>query len=226
MRFALCIKGAHSIQNYSKYGFTNTIRLLSHDSFTSIKEKIIDVIKQQGHELDIFISTYDCDACNHLIELYKPVNYYKFDNMYMNFNVRINSQVNHYLKLVELIKSYETNNKIQYDIIITTRFDIIFNCSYIDLPISHDKFNITIKHASGNCDDNLWIFPRIYLDVFKDSCNEILNPSNDLYMYTPHYINNTLEKYNVPIHFFYDLNISTDIYKYREYWDFNNGYTG
>jgi hypothetical protein len=223
MRFALCIKGAHSIQSYCANGFTNRIKLLSTDSFISIKKNIIDVIKEQGHEIDIFISTYDCNACDYLIELYKPVSSYKFDSMYMSSNYRFTSQVNHYLKLVDLINIYEINNKIEYDIVITTRFDIIFNCPYNNLPILYDKFNTTIKHVSGNCDDNLWIFPRKYLNIFRDSCNELLNPSNDISMHTTHYINNILEKYNTPMHFFYDLNINSSyIYKYKEYFIFSS----
>jgi hypothetical protein len=222
MRFALCLKGLHSIQTYAQHGFTDTIKQNSLESFDNINEMIINIIKESGHEVDTFISTYDCDLGDYLIDLYKPKKYYKFDKEIMKYN-RINTGVmlfesiaNHIIKLQELISEYN------YDYIIITRFDLLFTRPYNSFPIDYDKFNINCRHISGNSDDNLWIFKNKYSKELKDSLIEQIK-SNDPALKTTHYVNRTLESYNVPINYFYDM--KTHNGQMYVYFKFNNRYT-
>jgi len=73
MKFALCLKGVYSIQKYISEGFTDTIKQNSLQSFNNMNKMIINDIKEYGHDIDIFISTYDCDLGDYLIDLYKPI---------------------------------------------------------------------------------------------------------------------------------------------------------
>jgi hypothetical protein len=58
--------------------------------------------------------------------------------------------------------------------LIFTRFDIDFHKNYNTFNLELDKLNITVEHPSGNCDDNLWIFPRNYLDIFENSVDALI----------------------------------------------------
>ena len=221
MKFALCLKGVHSIQKYISEGFTDTIKQKSLQSFNNMNKMIINDIKECGHDIDIFISTYDCDLGDYLIDLYKPKIFYKFNKSIMKNNkymgaIHFESIANHNIKLLEL--SSESN----YDYVIFTRFDVLFKQPYSNFPVDYNKFNISCKHSSGNSDDNLWIFPKKYHQELKDSLNEQIKSDNQL-LKTTHYINRTLEVHNVPINFFYDMKTHTgDMYPYFQ---FNNDYT-
>jgi len=221
MRFALCLKGAHSIQTYVSHGFTDTIKQNSLESFDNINKMIINNIKESGHEIDTIISTYDCDLGDYLIDLYKPKKYYKFDKEIMKYNknmgaIHFESIACHNIKLLELCSESD------YDYIIITRFDLLFTQPYNNFPIDYDKFNINCKHTSGNSDDTLWIFSKKYSEELKDSLIEQIKSNNPV-LKTNHFVNRTLELHNVPIHYFYDM--KTHNGQMYVYFQFNNRYT-
>ena len=223
MRFALCLKGVHSIQEYVSTGLTDNIKRKSLDSFNNINKMIINNIKEDGHDIDIFISTYDCDAGDYLINLYNPKKFYKFEEKNIIYNRKymdgvplFESIANHTIKLLELCS--ESN----YDYIIITRFDLLFTQLYKNFPVDYDKFNINCKHTSGNSDDNLWIFKNKYSKELKDSLIEQIK-SNDPVLKTTHYVNRILDSHNVPINYFYDM--KTHKGEMYTYFQFNNDYT-
>lgn len=222
MKFAICIKGLHSIQVYLQSGLTESILTNCQNSFNNFNSFVVEKLTEKKYLTDLFISTYDCDLGNYLLSLYNPQYVNKFDIKVADGEHRFISQINHYLKLIQLIKESEKKNNFIYDQIIMLRFDMLFKKNINDMPVNYDKFNISIRHLSGNCDDNLWIFPRKYLDIFEESLLIMLNIDNSAYK-TTHYINNVLTKFNVPIHYFYDMeNHAGETYIY---WSFNNGYT-
>jgi hypothetical protein len=95
-----------------------------------------------------------------------------------------------------MILQNEETEKIRYDMILITRFDYIFFKQFYEMSLDFSKFNIAMKHSSGNCDDNFWLIPRNLLDNFASAIvhlyqtggithaiNHLFNPTDIHYMY-------------------------------------------
>lgn len=144
-------------------------------------------------EIDVYFSTYDLN--NDINQIYKKKlnpKYYGFIPTMMSPDATWIAQLTHYKNLIYQIK----NQKIDYDYIIFIRPDLKMLKNFDSLNINFSEFNIVLKHLSGNCDDNLFIFPQKFLNLFEDSINNLINGNN-----ITHAINRELEKRFVPINY-------------------------
>lgn len=185
MKYAVCFRGIHHLEPIKNYG---TIDF--EDSFKNIKQFILNSI----NEHDIFISSYHSKKEEKLLEIYQPKKF-----MLSDFNVDENNfkaQLVHHYNCVQMILQNEEENKIKYDMILITRFDYIYFRHFYEMNLDLTKFNIAMKHSSGNCDDNFWLFPRNMLDNFTSAVvrlyqtggithaiNHLFNPIDIHYMY-------------------------------------------
>ena len=123
---------------------------------------------------DTYITTYHNDYIDDLVLRYKPKKYNLLD--YVGSDTRTT-----YKKTLELLLD------VDFDIAITTRFDIRFNEDYkpSDYNIDYDKINLLFKEQDWwnnnryTCDPQLFcIFPKKYII-------EMINTTQELYDY-PH----------------------------------------
>jgi hypothetical protein len=63
-------------------------------------------------------------------------------------------------------------NKV-FDFFINIRFDLALTPTLLQ-RIQSDKINICYKHPSGNCDDNLFLFPRVHFANFKTAIDQLI----------------------------------------------------
>lgn len=175
MKFAICYKGAFNINYVKQKGVDDNLLNIVNDTILNHKTMIYSDLIEAGNEVDTFISSYNLD--NRLNDLlvrgYDAKGYIFFDKNQLNSGTWM-AQLNHLKFLIELVKTEERNNNFNYDYLIFTRFDIDFHKNYNTFNLELDKLNITVEHPSGNCDDNLWIFPRNYLDIFENSVDALI----------------------------------------------------
>ena len=175
MKFAICYKGAFNINYVKQKGVDDNLLNIVNDTILNHKTMIYSDLIEAGNEVDTFISSYNLD--NRLNDLlvrgYDAKGYIFFDKNQLNSGTWM-AQLNHLKFLIELIKTEERNNNFNYDYLIFTRFDVDFHKNYNTFNLELDKLNITVEHPSGNCDDNLWIFPRNYLDIFENSVDALI----------------------------------------------------
>jgi hypothetical protein len=185
MKYALCFRGIHYVEPIKQYG---TIDF--EDSFNNIKQFLLNDI----HDYDMFISSYHSKKEEKLLETYKPKKY-----IFTDFNVdeiNFKAQLVHHFNCVQMILQNEEENNMKYDMILITRFDYIYFRKFYEMNLDLTKFNIAMKHSSGNCDDNFWLLPRYMLDNFTSAIvhlyqtggithaiNHLFNATDIHYMY-------------------------------------------
>jgi hypothetical protein len=164
MRIAIVIRGIHYVHEAN-------LQTSFEGNRKNFEFTCMNTYRKEGHEIDIFILTYMSKKLENLLETFKPVKTVILPDSEMRLTTRSvwQSQQLWHITATKLIKDYEQENKIQYDLIINTRFDITFPKKFSDMNIDYTKMNILYRYPSGNCDDNLFIFPRSLLDQFTAS---------------------------------------------------------
>ena len=204
MRICLCIKGTFSLNDIRKgYDHTEAYNNKLHESLESIKKSLINPLLEQGHSVDIIFSTYDT-SCSLIAEnVLSPIKCYKFPNkgIYEHNIVKYKDpQLRHYKKLVELIRQSESEKNNKYDFFIFTRFDLIFIGKVTEWNINYNEFNIAMMHSSGNCDDNIWLFPSKDIENFELCVDELMDRKREG---MTHEMNKVLNIKNVKINYIY-----------------------
>jgi hypothetical protein len=177
MRIALCLRGCHYLSKEDYFVDFET-------SINNYKYFLLDCFKD--HQLDIFISTYNSEKLDKLIKIYNPIKYSICK--VTNSTYAGPDLCNHHSTLNNLIINHENEYNFKYDIIINTRFDLLFFTKITDMNIDISKFNICFKNTQGGADDNIFIFPRIYLLNFEYCIQQISKNNN----YCTHFIHNYL----------------------------------
>lgn len=191
-KIALCFRGLH----------TEFPR-----SWDNINNYIINDLRKT-FDVDIFLNTYKTPLIDDILlklnpvaVLYNPGR----ENIrgHLSMTTIIPLQI---IELCDLIKTYEINNNINYDYIIITRFDLIFNNEFSKYDINYDKINLECMFVPDyNSGDNFILFKRQYLDLVNKStkkCMECNDNSHQLYKYFNesgdicHYIGGTTTKRN------------------------------
>jgi len=167
MRIAFVLRGI------SSYNSNNKI-VNYKKSLQNYKDYIIEPLLEKGHHIDFFCLTYDTNFVNDLIEDYKPVQIFKMNLNEFHIGGSFRRQLDFHKKSIELIKNFEYISSFTYDLIINTRFDLIFKTNFFEQNLNFSKFNIPFEHLSGNCEDCYFVFPRILLDTFEDAVNDLL----------------------------------------------------
>ena len=169
MHICICLRGIH----YSD----DTIIADYRKSLNNYRDYIINPLKSLGHTIDIMIFTYDSTIINQLIFDYDPCGKVILVNSDRYIDTSWNRQLIFHNYSIKAIKNREDIMKYKYDCIINTRFDLEFNTKITEMNIDYSMFNIAFKHSSGNCDDNLWIFPGVMIDEFESAINNLYKNS-------------------------------------------------
>jgi len=181
MRIAICFKGVH-FMNGSHNWFINF-----EDQVQNFNEKILTPLKEQGHQVDIFLSTYKFsdEKTQRLQDLYSPVSLSFID--FIENEERYTAQYRHHLNLYQNIVKYQSDNSVQYDSIITTRYDIEMNKAITEFTYDYTTFNINFKQPTGDVDDCFWVFPASDLTLIISILETMKNSNVTLHKFEQYY---------------------------------------
>lgn len=154
------------------YGMRKDTRLLQTDwnqAKYSIKRNVIDCFIEQGHEVSVYLTTYVTDQVPaELINFYKPKK-----TVLLQFEG--SQQRTTYLESMRQLLNEDV------DLIVSTRFDIAFSNPITQFNINYNKFNFQSKLKNLRywvdhqfVDDNIFIFPKKYLQNFIDTVQYIM----------------------------------------------------
>ena len=148
MRIAISLSGYVGWVNGSytptgkKANIDNLIEANPKLSYDSIMEK---VVRPNTGGVDFFIHTWNVDRKDDLYDLYKPKSIVAepqdpFDKgelkefgmkyhsgMRVNNRFRCYSKFNATYRVLKLVREYELKNNFKYDVVLTTRLDVIYN---------------------------------------------------------------------------------------------------
>lgn len=136
------------------------------NSIDNYRKYLISYFKKQNYDVDIFISTYDNHEKDNIIRDYSPKSYIFTKNFVTNMHMGRNL---HFLNCLNLCIGYANENNINYDLVIMTRFDLLFKIPFEQVRIDYDTLNlVSVLERSNLIDDNFYIFPYEYIDNMKN----------------------------------------------------------
>jgi hypothetical protein len=173
MRVALCLRSISYLENYDKWGLSQAHTIDFRFTAQTFYDCIINDYKEQGHEVDVFVSTYEHPYIHELLEIYRPVSYKfsPFDNPYLGGTPK---SILFHLDCIQQVEHYERAHSIQYDVVLFSRFDIWFFMKMSELNLQYQ--NITVPFYT---EDSYFIVPRPKLKVFETVFRELYH-SNGL----------------------------------------------
>ena len=167
-RIALLLFGLSKIKYKNwRNGYVEVDYRLSYENYIKY---IYDYFQKKGYDIDVYFTTNDLndDERKEIINLYKPIkcDFFKYNS---------DKKKSRNTKFVNSMKLCIESN-IKYDLILITRFDLIFNKNFNESNIQLDKFNLVSILERGNliC-DNFYLFPYKYLKPFYDWGKNNLN---------------------------------------------------
>ena len=150
-------------------------------SYENYKEFIFNYFKSKGYEIDVYFTTnrLDEEDTKSICKKYNPVKY----NFVENDGTHVLSRNKKLINVLSLC----LESKNVYDLILTTRFDLLFQKDFSKSNIQFDKFNVVslLEKQTFIC-DNFYLFPYKYLKPFleiskNNSINTFHTLKNELY---------------------------------------------
>lgn len=193
-KIAFSYKGIFGMKRINNTGLNEKLIEDAKENLLDHKSKFHDQIRKLGYDIDFYFSTYDLNEDLNALnrKILHPKIYSFLPNNYINTYSCWQCQFIHYKNLISHIK----NQNVSYDFFVFTRPDLKFHQDFetFSKNVDFNKFNIPVKHLSGNCDDNLFIFPSKFLNQFEN-CMDILSSRNGI----THEINHILTNQSIPI---------------------------
>lgn len=151
MKTAILFFGIHYKENYTHWYKNNILKIDFRENFENNKKYLLNMFNDK----DLYLSTYESDIN---LENYFPKSKIKY-HQYNNSNRIYQSN----LLLMNGLKMIRENKRL-YDLIIVSRFDLLF---FENIIFDKKKFNIVSELEKKNLlDDNFYIFPINFLDKF------------------------------------------------------------
>lgn len=160
MKLALLLFGlSKSGENY--HGKNKSYVVDYEKSVENYKTHIYKYFEERGYEIDVYMATNPLSLSleNKLCQTYKPVDYCLVENGSNHYNSR-NKKVK---SVLEICINYER----EYDLVLMTRFDLMFQKDFNKSNIHLDKFNLVsiLEQPTYIC-DNFYLFPYKYIHDF------------------------------------------------------------
>ena len=145
MKLALILFGISlEINRYWQYGALYSVDY--KNSYDNYQRYIFDYFKGKGYDIDVYISTNKLNSENDIAEIidkYKPVKYLIADD---NDNGEDGEDDKDYIisrnKKIESAIDLCIEGGGEYDLVLITRFDLLFQKDFADSNIHLDKINI------------------------------------------------------------------------------------
>jgi hypothetical protein len=197
MKLALLLFGISlEINKHWQYGTSYSVDY--NNSYENYQKYIYEYFKNKGYDIDVYIST------NILPENYKEDLFNKYKPVKCNFIETIEDD-RHLSKNIKIddVVNLCINEGREYDLILITRFDLLFKKDFANSNIQFDKFNIVsiLENPDYIC-DNFYLFPYKYLSNFSNIIKKDIRKSH-------HFIKEELENIGCPIN--YILNEHTEV---------------
>jgi hypothetical protein len=191
IKVALCMRGAVSKTSGAfscKNDLYSNAEYVDYNAcYNSIKKHIIDS-NASNFSIDVFCHGWNVDLETDIVSKYKPVKY-KFENN-SNYNDDILklckyetdfggiSQALAFKKAIELKEEYETENNLQYDIVILYRYDVLLwkDMNLNEYTNLHDTIYVNAHH-DGNGDFH-FVMSNHKSSVFKNLIHSINSGNN------------------------------------------------
>lgn len=148
----------------------------AHASFENIQVKLqqhsqsLLFLRNIGFVVHTFLLTYHTSLLHTLFTLFSPVETLILDPSEYNTMNGWKRQCFYHIKSRELIEKAEEKLNIKYDIILNSRFDFAYVKELEEFgTFDFNKINCCLQHQCGNCDDNLFLFPRNLLDIYVNA---------------------------------------------------------
>jgi hypothetical protein len=198
MRFAFSLRGIHFYENYCYFLENRYLEPYTIDCSLCIDKFVSNIIKpleDQGHIVDVFFRTYDTP---HLINIKEKLNPVKVSIDVFNPNIKPNNGAfvyNYIAVALQDIQSYQLENNIEYDYIISTRFD-----SYIFENITKLLFPLHTLSLVDSINDSFIVFTG---DIMESITNGFISLSKKGGMALPFW-----KDFGVSVHVCYSNNNS------------------
>ena len=165
MRTAICLFGTIGGTKGKAGDKIGSKEDVFNHAYPHYKEKIIN-----PNSSDVFIHSWSTNREKELVTSLKPVNYIFEDHRSFSkdFNDRKNATLSKYFsvqKVNNLKRKYERQNKIQYDVVMHTRFDLIWFSKVLLKQNFENKYIFFPNWNTSINDDNLGPFRRDNVNV-------------------------------------------------------------
>lgn len=141
-------------------------------SYNNYKKYIFEYFENKGYEIDIYFCSNKLDENDSLdiIKTYNPVKCSFIDND-INRTLSRNKKLDNVIDLC-----LDTKNK--YDLVLITRFDLLFKKNFNESNINFNKYNlVSILESLNIICDNFYLFPYKYLQHFSKIVKKNLHSS-------------------------------------------------
>ncbi len=175
---------------------------LSYDNY---KKYLFDYFKEKGYDIDVYFTTNIMNKKDEedLIQTYNPVQYSFIEN-------NTNNTISRNKKLDKVIDLCLKNNK-EYDLVLITRFDLLFMKNFHESNIKFDKFNlVSILEKPDYICDNFYLLPYQYLSCFSKVVKKNL-------IHSFHFIKKDIDNINGIDFIHYILNENDYVYNLNFY---------
>jgi len=143
------------------------------ESYYNYKKYIYKYLYDKGFSIEVYFSTNFSNKKKHneIIKKYKPVKYSFIRDRNGNAEFLRNKKI---INVIELC----LNNNVNYDLVLITRFDLLFQTDFKKSNIKLDKFNLVsiLEHNQLIC-DNFYLFPFSKLKQFHEITKKNINKS-------------------------------------------------
>jgi hypothetical protein len=179
-------------------------------SIENYKEHIYEYFSEQDQDIDVYITTNEMHESEQLniLNIYQPKKYCFMKN-------HVDKIISRNMKMCEVMKLCLESEK-HYDLVLITRFDLIFKKKFSESNIDLTKFNVTTTHDKNvHICDNFYLFPYDSLKPLYDIVNADHNKMC-------HHIKNEIENINgiEYINYIYDRDKNQQFYEIYRPFDF------
>jgi hypothetical protein len=162
MKLAVLFFGMSKAE-YDNYWYSTRYVIDYEKSYENYQQYIFEFFKSKGYDIDVYFTTNalnDHDK-NEIIKKYNPVKC-NFIKNHPHHIIGRNSKI---INVVDLC--LESGNV--YDLVLITRFDLLFQKDFNQSNIQFDKFNmVSILEKPNLICDNFYLFPYKYLNPFSE----------------------------------------------------------
>jgi hypothetical protein len=155
-KLGLLLFGMHYNTNYYNFNYPGkkTYRIDYRFSLDNYKKFLFDYFIKNNYSIDTYLSTYQSEISDQLLRDYSPKKY----NL-SSFNPKACRVFSRNLNFINVINLC-LNTKIFYDLILITRFDLLFQITFDQINIDNEKLNLVSTLENPDyIDDNLYILP-------------------------------------------------------------------
>ena len=162
MKLAVLFFGMSKAE-YDNYWYNKRYLIDYEKSYENYKQYIFEFFKRKGYDIDVYFTTNalnDADR-SEICKKYNPV-HCNFIHNHPHHIIGRNSKI---INVMDLC--LESGNA--YDLVLITRFDLLFQKDFNESNIQFDKFNmVSLLEKPNLICDNFYLFPYKYLKPFSD----------------------------------------------------------